>query len=151
MRIAGASRSLELGVGTSTQASTEAPSSGQAVAWMTSAPPTSTSPFRRPSALNTSLVATGMRGLTITHGIFGRLSGSSVSPTPAMTQEREDRQTRTAAPARFAPAPPPRQPHPRAGSRRPAADPGCDGQHLLEVELAELEIGYTLPEQLRGL
>ena len=59
MRMAGASRSLELAASTSTQSSTEAPFSGQAGARITSLAPTRSSPLRKPSALNTSLVATG--------------------------------------------------------------------------------------------
>src|SRR5713101_5150811 len=102
MRVAGASRSLEPVASTSTQSSTDAPSSGQAVARSTSATPTSNSPWRKPSALNTSRVATGTRGLTITQGSFGKLSGSRVSPTPVMTQGREARQTGTSAPVNFA-------------------------------------------------
>ncbi len=82
----------------STQSSSEAPASGQAVPRNMSVALTSNWPLRRPSALKTSAVATGMRGLTITHGIFGRLSGSSVSPTPVMTQALELRHTGTSAP-----------------------------------------------------
>src|SRR5450631_1308212 len=98
MRVAGASRSLEPAASASTQSSTDAPASGQAAAPNTSLAPTSNSPLRRPSAANTSLVATGTQGLTITQGIFGRLSGNRVSPIPVMTQAREARQTGTSAP-----------------------------------------------------
>src|SRR5216683_1760302 len=105
MRVAGASRSLEPVASTSTQSSTDAPSSGQAVARSTSATPTSNSPLRKPSALNTSRVATGTRGLTITQGSFGRA----------------------------------------------AADAGRDRQHLIEGEIAKLEIGHAFAKQFRCL
>ncbi len=102
MRVAGASRSLVPAASASTHSSTDAPSSGQAAAWITSVAPTSNSPLRRPRASNTSLVATGTRGLTSTQGNFGKTNGSSVSPTPVMTQAREARQTGTSAPVNCA-------------------------------------------------
>src|SRR3981189_100569 len=128
MRVAGASRSLELAARTSTQSSTEAPASGQAVPRRMSVAPTSSSPLRKPSAANTSLVATGTRGLTITHGMIGSESGNSVSPTPVMSQGRERRHTGA-----------------------PAADAGCDRQQLVEGETADLQIRHALPKQARGL
>src|ERR1700692_2782234 len=152
MRVAGASRSLEPAASTSTQSSTDAPSSGQAVARSTSAIPTSNSPWRKPSALNTSRVATGTRGLTITQGSFGRLNGSKVSPTPVMTQAREARQTGTSAPVNFATSI--RRASSMAkpfASAHTATDPRCDRQHLVEDEIAEPQIRHAFAEQLRGL
>src|SRR5260370_32028347 len=99
MGMGGASGVLERAGGAGTQSSTDAPSSGQPAASSTSVAPTKSSPLRSPNALNTSLVATGTRGLTITQGNFGKFSGSNVSPTPVMTQAREARQTGTSAPA----------------------------------------------------
>ena len=109
------------------------------------------SPLRRPSAANTSLVATGTRGLTITQGIFGRLSGSSFSPTPVMSQACEARQTGTSAPVSCATSisariverqtvQPRQQPQRRRRIRRAAADAGRHRQHLVEGECADLQI-----------
>src|SRR6185312_14663931 len=92
----------ELAASASTQSSSDAFASGQRSCNSTSVAPTSNSPLRRPSALKTSLVATGTPGLTITQGIVGRLSGSSVSPTPVMTQPSELTQTGTSAPVNCA-------------------------------------------------
>jgi hypothetical protein len=101
-RMAGLSRSLELAASASTHSSSDPCSSGHRSCSSTSVTPTSNSPLRRPSAAKTSLVATGTPGLTITQGIFGRLSGCSVSPTPVMTQPRDWTQTGTSAPVNFA-------------------------------------------------
>ena len=65
IRSAGASRSLGTVSRTSTQSAIDPPSSGQAGASRTEVAPTSSSPLRRPNSLNTSLVATGTRGLTM--------------------------------------------------------------------------------------
>src|ERR1700730_13256065 len=150
MRAAGASRSLELELRTSTQSSSEAPSSGQAVPRSTSVAPTSNSPLRKPSALNTSLVATGTRGLTITQGIFGRLSGSRGSPTPVMSQGRDARHTRTSGPVKardfeqtfvFEPqiVEPRQQPQRRRGVGGPAANAGRHRQYFVQREIADLQ------------
>lgn len=98
MRSAGASRSFATVSRTSTQSAIDPPASGQAGAWSTAVAPTSSSPLRRPNSRNTSLVATGTRGLTITQGMVGSASGSSCSPTPVMSQARETRHTGTSAP-----------------------------------------------------
>ena len=138
MRIAGASRSLVPAASASTQSSSEPPSSGQAVASHHVGGADQQLAVAQASAANTSLVATGTRGLTSTHGIFGRLSGSSFSPTPVMTQAREARHTGTSAPvaarlrrrrgsssarslaAPAAAAPPRHPPNRRRCRRRPA-------------------------------
>ena len=125
--------------------------------------PTNSSPWRRPSAANTSLVATGTRGLTSTQGIFGRLSGSSVSPTPVMSQARDGRQTGTSAPVverdfeqtlvveretvQLAPA----SRSAAAASAEPPPMPAATGSTLSSVKLADLQIGHALAEQSRGL
>src|SRR5215468_7065394 len=97
--MAGSSRSLVPAANASTHSSSDPPSSGHDDASvMTSPTPTRSSPWRSPSAANTSLVATGTHGLTSTDGIFGGFNGSSFSPTPVMSQAREARQTGTSAP-----------------------------------------------------
>ena len=133
------------------------------VASSTSVTPTSNSPLRRPSAANTSLVATGTRGLTSTQGIFGRLSGSSVSPTPVMTQACEARHTGTSAPVieRDLDAGADRRAQDRSAcaSRRSAAAasaepppmPAATGSTLSRVKSPSLQIRHALAEQLRGL
>src|ERR1700754_4310534 len=162
MRVAGASRSLVPELSASTQSSTDDPGSGQAGAPITSVTPTSNSPWRRPSAWNTSLVATGIRGLIMTQGSFGRLSGSRVAPTPVMTQAREARHTGTSAPVRFAASisrgSSSARPLVCASSRSaaaaaagPAADTGRYRQHLVESEHAELQIRHEFAEQFGGL
>jgi hypothetical protein len=98
MRIAGASRSLATVSRVSIQSAMEAPSPGQAGPSKTDVAPTRSSPLRRPSSWNTSFVATGTRGLTITQGMLGSIKGSSCSPTPVMSQARENRHTGTSAP-----------------------------------------------------
>src|SRR6266404_1799560 len=158
MRIAGASRSLEFAASTSAQSSIDAPSSGQAVAWSTSANPTNSSPFRKPSAANTSLVATGARGLTSTQGIIGKLSGSSVSPTPVMSQAREARQTGTSEPVSFATSirrgSSVARPFARASSRSAAAAsaepppiPAATGSTLSRVNSPSLRLGTRSPSK----
>ena len=97
--MAGASRSFAPSVSATIHSSIELPSSGHdSVSITTSVAPIRSSPWRRPSALNTSLVATGTQGLTSTDGILGGLSGNSFSPTPVMSQAREARHTGTSAP-----------------------------------------------------
>src|SRR5436305_241876 len=82
----------------SIQRSSETSPSGHAGARSTSATPTRNSPCRNPSAANTSLVATAIRGLTSTQGIFGNASGSRVSPVPVITHACDKRHTGTSAP-----------------------------------------------------
>ena len=138
------------------------PASGQAVAWITSVAPTSNSPLRRPSASNTSLVATGTRGLTSTQGMFGRLSGSRVSPTPVMSQAREARHTGTSAPVSSATssrrASSSARPFNCASSRSAAAAsaepppmPAATGNTLSSVKLPTFRSGTRSPSRLRRL
>src|SRR5579871_4098704 len=98
MRLAGVSRSLGTSDNASTQSAMDAPFSGQAGDSITSVAPTKSSPLRKPSAAKTSLVGTATLGLTITQGSSGRSRGSNLSPTPAISQARESRQTGTSAP-----------------------------------------------------
>ena len=129
----------------------------------TSVTPTNSSPWRTPSAANTSLVATGMRGLTSTQGIFGRLSGNSVSPTPVMSQARDctdtparrRRSRRDSSSAlvvqretvQLAPAGAARPRHRPIRRRCPAAT----GSTLSSVKLPSRQIATRAFRQLRGL
>jgi len=111
--------------------STEAPASGQACRQQSWRDQKFT--VAQTERIEHVRVATGTRGLTITHGITGRLSGSSPADAGHVAA-REARQTGTSAPVRSAPraavvsagkslscansaAPPPRRPNRRRRRR----------------------------------
>src|SRR3974377_599364 len=158
MRMAGASRSLPTNDSAATQSATEAPQSGQSGDSITSVAPTRSSPLRKPSAENTSLVATATLGLTSRQGSSGGFKGRRLSPIPVMSQAWERRQTGTSAPVSSATSL--RRSSSSGGSlqcpqhrgggvapRRAAPDAGGDRQNLFQRECSELQVRHTCSQQ----
>ena len=129
---------------------------------ITSVAPTSNSPLRRPSAANTSLVATGTRGLTSTHGIFGKLqrqqrfadAGHDAGARGEAHRHVGAGQLRDLDQARIVERKavgPRQQPQRRGGIRRAAADAGRDRQTLSSMNSPSLRSGTRSPSSCAAL